>query len=282
MAGFREVPKPSPVFVKEAPLSIYFEFAKKAFKQRLAYRASAYLGMVGRFLLLFVEVNVWTALFRHRATVDGVALSDMVTYVIMSMAVGSLTRSSMDYRIAEKVADGSIVTDFVKPVRFKFYVIAEDIGENCFLTLFTTIPVCLFGAWYWGFRIPDASSALVLFAVALLGGCAVIYQLNYVLGLLSFWFQTSYHVDWLFGAFRTLFSGAIVPLWFYPSFLRAVSEGLPWQLVAFGPISIFLEKASRMQAFRVILLQGIWLAVLFGIEQVLWHRAQRKIEIYGG
>ena len=263
-------------------IDLYLDFARKTFRQRTIYKTDMVMRVVSHFLALFVQVSVWHVLFATRSSSNGVTVQDMVTYVILGMLVSSLTSSYIDYRIAERVQDGSIAIDFIRPVNFKYYMICEDLGESGLMTFVTTLPACVFGALYWGLRLPEKPITLVLFLATLAGGIMVVTSLNYTLGLLSFWFKDSYHVDWLFGAMRTVFSGALVPLWFYPPALRAVSEAFPWQLGSFAPLAVFLEKSPSSAAIRVLILQAVWLVVLLWIERILWRKAQEKIEVYGG
>ena len=240
------------------------------------------MSMVSRALALFVQVSVWRVLFASAAPNGGVGLQDVVTYAILGMIVSSLTHSYIEYTIAAHVDDGSIANDFTRPVSFKYYMVCQEFGEANLRSLVSTLPSCILGALYWGIRLPEKPLTFALFAATLVGGVIMVTQLNYVLGLLSFWFKTSYHVDWLFGAMRAVFSGGLVPLWFYPPALRVVSEMFPWQLASFAPLSIFLEKTPPAAAMRVLVSQLVWLIALLAIERILWRKAQTKIEVYGG
>lgn len=261
---------------------LYLDFARKTFRQRMIYKTDMLMKVASQFFGLFVQVSVWQVLLAAQSQGNSVTVQDMVTYVILGMLISSLTDSYIDSRIAERVQDGSIATDFIRPVNFKYYMIFEDLGESGLMAFATTLPACVFGALYWGLRLPEKPMTLALFLATLAGGIIVVTHLNYTLGLLSFWFKTSYHVDWLFGAMRTLFSGALVPLWFYPPGLRSVSEVFPWQLASFAPLAVFLEKTSLSEALKVLIFQSAWLAILLGVERMLWQKAQEKIEVYGG
>ena len=240
------------------------------------------MSIVRHFIAMFIQVSVWQVLFASYSPDNGITVQDMVTYVILGMLISALTRSFIDYRIAERVQDGSIALDFIRPVNFKYYTIFEDLGNSGLLSFITMLPACVFGVLYWGLCLPEQPMTYVYFGVTLMGGVLVIIHLNYTLGLLAFWFKTSYHVDWLYGAMRMVFSGAFVPLWFYPPVLRSMSEAFPWQLASFAPLAIFLEKSPPSAAINTIVLQIVWLIVLFGMERLLWRKAQEKIEVYGG
>ena len=188
----------------------------------------------------------------------------------------------MGLRMAEKVQDGFIAVDLIRPVNFKFYLFAEDLGDNCFRLVFSALPACIFVAIFFGFTLPDQAATFILFLISLVNGLILIYYINYLLGLLAFWFKTSFYVDWLLGAFITLFAGSIVPLWFYPDLLYRISKFLPFRLVMFDPLAIYLEKISYSDSLKVILTQIAWIFALMVLEKYVWKKAQAQITIHGG
>ena len=263
-------------------MGIYFEFARKSFRQNAVYKADVLLGVFSHFLYLFLQISVWTVLFSTRPSGTPISLRQMITYIILCEFIVPLTRCSIDHRIAERVDDGSIGNDFIRPVNFKYYMIADDFGDHIFMALYQMLPACLFAILFWGLQLPKDPLSGVLAVLLLAGGVVVNTYLNYCIGLLSFWFQTRYHVDWLFYALRSLFSGGMVPLWFYPPALRIFSELLPWQLARFAPLNIFLETAPAGYVARILVSEMVWFGILVLVERRLWRMATEKVEVYGG
>jgi ABC-2 type transport system permease protein len=87
-------------------MDLYLDFARKAFQQQFVYKANTIFGVISRFLLLFIQVSVWTALYNHRAEVSGISLEDMVTFILLGMMIEPFTRSYIDRRIAQRVQEG--------------------------------------------------------------------------------------------------------------------------------------------------------------------------------
>ncbi len=79
-----------------------------------------------------------------------------------------------------------------------------------------------------------------------------------------------------------LFSGSFVPLWFYPDWLYAISACLPFRLIFFEPISIFLGRYAVEDMLQIVLLQLVWLAVLYAAGVWVWSKAQTKVMVHGG
>jgi len=262
--------------------SVYFSFMKKAFQQKYIYRSDSYIYIFTSLLSFFVQISIWFALYSGKESVNGITLPDMMNYVIINLIVSSFTRSNMGNRLATKVSDGSIEADFVRPVNFKYYFIFEQIGENLFYTVFGTIPICIIAALFLQFKFSIDVIKLLLFFISLFNGIILIYFINYTFGLLSFWFKTALYATWYIRACFDLFGGTFVPLWFYPSFLLKISSYLPFRLISFEPISIYLGKYTNAESLQIILLQLFWIVVFLLIEKVIWARAQKIITIQGG
>lgn len=261
--------------------NVYLEFLKISFRKSFAYRANSYLIMLGSIITLLIQVSLWSALLKN-GSVNGVNLYDMTSYIIINTIVLSLTKTDIGNVLAEKVRDGSIAIDFIRPVKLKYFLFFDDMGQSLFRTIFSVLPVCLVSILFLKFQAPGSLLDLALFIFSLLNGIMIIYQIHYFFGLLAFWLESTWYISWYLGALLTLFGGTFVPLWFYPDFLYRLSKILPFRLVSFEPISIYLGKLSLEASIRVIASQIIWMILFTLIEKLIWNRAQNKIFVQGG
>lgn len=263
-------------------MGTYVEIIKLAFKQNFAYRINSYITTVSTLFGMVVLVSIWSSLFHNKPDVQGVQLPLMINYILVSAIIGSLIDSSIHTKLGARVADGSLSLDFVKPIDLKFHLFAEQLGENGFRLLFNTIPACLVVALIWGFRLPEEPYQIIFFLVSLINGILLHFYFNFILGLLVFYLESPFFIDWVSGALFQLFAGSFVPLWFYPSFLYKISLFLPFRLFTFEPIAIFVGKTDLVGAVGVVLLQWLWLGLFIAAEKLLWRRAQAIVDIHGG
>jgi ABC-2 type transport system permease protein len=263
-------------------MAIFIEFAKQAFRQRFIYRMNAYMMIVSSFISLFILVSVWQALYVGKSDVNGITFENMLHFIILNLFIQSLIRSRIGQKIGERVENGAISIDLIRPISFKGYFLADQLGENVFNLLFTTFPAVIVAVLIWGFGVPENPAILPLFAFSLLLGIAIMNQINYLFGLLAIWLKTAFFINFITGAVISLFAGSFVPLWFYPDLLYKISMLLPFHLVSFQPIAIYLGKLTISEAGLVIGGQLIWILLLLGIEKWMWGRAQVKIDVHGG
>jgi len=261
---------------------LFGEFVRQSFKQSIMYRTNFYISILSSLLYVFILMSVWEALFEDRELVGGVTLEQMFTFVTVTFMLNALVRSEAANVIGEKVSDGSISADLLKPVSFKMVVWASDLGQNVCAFLLHSLPVGIVAALLWRMTLPETTTQALLFAVSLALGVILVFHINYVLGLTTFWFKTAFHITWIQRAFWLLFSGTSVPLWFYPETLYEISRYLPFRYVVFESIQIYLGKLSAQEAGGVLLMQLFWIALLTGVESILWRKAQEQVVIHGG
>jgi ABC-2 type transport system permease protein len=263
-------------------MRVYLEMIRMAFRRSFSYRMDYVLWMLARALWIVIQLNAWQALFRNQATVDGITLSDMATYIVIAMIVTSLNRSSITWRLAGAVQDGSISVSLIRPMNIKLAMMCEELGETFSQTLITVLPIAAAVFAFVGLRFPADPLMAVGFAVSVVGGVILSYNIDYVLGLLAFWLKDSIYVRWFLAAFYELFSGTTVPLWFYPKPLALVSRYLPFRYVTFEPLAMYLGKSTAVEAVQAIAIQAAWIVVFLGLGRLTWMRAKRIITIHGG
>ncbi|MDF2716581.1 MAG: hypothetical protein K0R28_3506 [Paenibacillus sp.] len=262
-------------------MRVYMVFIWKAFLQRFTYRANSYFFILSSILRLSILASLWSALLGE-GSVQGTTVADMMAFVMINMIVSALTRSNIANKLAERFNDGSIAIDFIRPIRLKYYLISEQLGENLYSTIFHILPVAVVGLVFLDIQLPDAWWQSGMFVLTLVLGIVLVYMINYLIGLLVFWMKTAFYTNWLLGALMELFAGSVVPLWFYPAGLYHVAMALPFRFISFEPISIFLGRTTWNESWTVVGFQLVWIAVLLLVERVLWRSVQTKVIIQGG
>lgn len=262
--------------------SVYITFAMKSFMQRFTYRANAYFYIISSILRLSILASFWAALLGNGKVVKGTTYEDMIAFVLINMVVLAMTRSNIGNKLAQRFEEGTIAIDFIRPISMKYYLIAEQLGENMYSTVFHIIPVCLVGALFLQFQLPSELWQVNMFALTLFLGMILIYILNYLIGLMVFWLKTSFYTNWLLNALLELFAGSVVPLWFYPTVLYNVAMLLPFRFISFEPISIYLGRTAWTDSWVVVFYQVLWISVLLLVERIVWRQVQKKVIIQGG
>jgi ABC-2 type transport system permease protein len=260
----------------------YLEFLKKSFQSAIAFRVNTLLSVLGSILWIFVQVSIWRALLANPVQDIGTTAREMVTYVIVSALVGALTGNSLLSWIEWEILSGEITGSLIKPMSLKLYMIANNLGNTLFVFVFKMIPILVIGIFVFGMQGPASPAHAALFFCSMIGGAIVSISLSYTVGLLAFWYLVTWHTHMVLGSLMTLFSGSVVPLWFFPRAFSTIAEWLPFRLIYHVPISIYLGRMSIVGSVVALAQQLLWVLVLYGLERLLWSRGIRRLVIQGG
>lgn len=259
---------------------MYLALMLCTFKQQFAYRASLYIKIVGSIIRVYIKVCIWEALLRSGTSVDQ-TVEQLVTYTVAAFLIDLITYNNTARALASKVRDGSIAIDLIRPFPLKWYLFYQQLSENLFSFLFVGIPVSVIAMLLWRMSIPgilDFFFGLISIGLAVL----LSFSFQYAVGLLVFWVKDVTYTRMITRGIVELFSGTLVPLWFYPSAFRNVCTILPFRFMVFEPISIILGSYNTAASVRVIVIQGIWVLLLGLIGEKLWRMIQKDITVQGG
>ncbi|MDD5190635.1 MAG: ABC-2 family transporter protein, partial [Dehalococcoidales bacterium] len=259
---------------------------KNVFKQNLSYRTDYILNIINSLLWLIVNVYIWQALMGAKGGVSTsagtISFQQMVTYTVISSVISAVIGNNITNIIDERIRSGDIAMDLVKPVSFQGLMFSSNIGETIFRLAFRTLPVLIIGFALYHISLPTMSNFL-FFCVSLAGSVLMYFIFRFIIALVAFWYPApTWHWVWILDLAIDIFAGAFIPLWFFPSAIVKFADFLPFKLIYYVPISIYLGRYEIHEIPLLILQQIMWLAVLYGGMALMWKQAVRKLTIQGG
>lgn len=263
-------------------MSFYFELIKKSFKKSFIYRANSYTNILAAIIQLVIQISIWMSLYGTNTVHNGISISAMITFVVITRIVMSLTNSTVGGKISEKINQGTIAIDFVKPINMRWAYFAEDLGSNLYNLLFTITPICIITILFIDIIIPKDFSTTILFIISIVLGVILMYYIHYVLGLCCFWLESCWGIDFLKQGLMELFGGTYVPLWYYPTILYNISVFLPFRYICFDPIQMYIQNYSPKKCMLVLGCQFFWILILIIVERVVYKLARKRLSIVGG
>ncbi|MBW4082729.1 ABC-2 family transporter protein [Paenibacillus sp. S150] len=205
----------------------------------------------------------------------------MVTYVIISTTISLLIKNEVIKQMERKIRSGEIAMDLIKPMNFKLIFISDTVGNSIFRLSFQLIPLLAVGSIAFGFQMVQLK-ILPFFLLSLINAAIIYFLITFIIGLLAFWYMAVWHLQRFLSDLIGLLSGSIIPLWFFPDFLQQISVYLPFRLIYFVPLSIYLGKTEINDIVILMLQQWFWIIVLWIGERLVWSKAINKLVIQGG
>ena len=80
-----------------------------------------------------------------------------------------------------------------------------------------------------------------------------------------------------------LFSGATIPLAFFPEKLQKIAYRMPFQSIYNTPLRILLmQKVDLCEVSQMLLLQLFWCITLMILTSLFWRVSIRQVTVNGG
>jgi ABC-2 type transport system permease protein len=174
-----------------------------------------------------------------------------------------------------------VALDLVRPLDYQLARFAEALGYLGVELVTVVVVGETLTLSFGGVAMPGGIQA-VLFGVSLAAVVPLKFGIVYLTGVVCFWTQNYQGVSWARVAVSGILSGALVPLAFYPPWLRWLCEVSPFPSIVSTPALVYLGRAQGGEAVRLIAVQLGWVAVLWCAARLAWHRGLRQITVHGG
>lgn len=259
----------------------YIAYGKKCFLNRSAYRFDNIISIFSTCMQFVVFWEIYKALYGSSTEIDGITMSMVTTSFILSMGLESVF-SPDDYFLPNKIWDGSIATEFLRPISFKGRMIAENAGSAVFNILFRFTPALLLALFTVGISAPASPVMLILFVLSAVLGFGVLWTISFAVQMTAFWLINIWSLITIKNVLIKIFSGAMIPLWFMPKELTAVLNFLPFSSIYFTPVQIYMGQLSYGEIAFKCGIQILWIALIYLLGNILWKKGQRKLIVQGG
>jgi ABC-2 type transport system permease protein len=258
-----------------------WEIAKRGWRRYSVYPWATVAGIFTNTVFGFLQAYILLAVYRHRSNVGGYNAADAVTYVWLVQALLMTIYAFTWQELALRIRDGSIATDLSRPLDPQRYWVAFDLGRAPFHFLYRGLIPFVVGALVFRLHYPHPLNA-VLFVLSLALAVLVSIAYRFLYNLPAFWLLDLRGVLMISLTVSLFFSGMIVPLAFFPSWLGRLAQVLPFASMLQTPIDIWLGKHSGWELAGVFALQVVWAVVLLAAGRLVLHRATRKLVVQGG
>lgn len=262
-------------------LPTYMKIASLTSQVAYTYRFNLLLQLVGLLLQIFLLRVVWTAIYANNASVEGVDLESLLTYLTIANLQLWVVFPEGGEILQHRVREGKIALDLARPVSLVGQLISQGVGFTLGLLplLLAVTPIAFFVGVL---RAPSTLEAGAAYILSLLLAYAVIVSIGLLLGMVSFWTMETTGMWAIYRFANLFFSGGLVPLWLFPEPLRTIAGLLPFQTQANIPVSIYVGRLTGVDTLRALLVQCVWIVLLAILVRFVWSRAMRRVVIQGG
>lgn len=258
----------------------YVEFAKKAFAREATYRFEIFTSIGSLLVRVYLLRMVWVALYAQNAAPRHLPLHSLITYSAVALLMGLIMDIDQTRLLHDKLHDGSIATDFMKPISVPLYLFSDGSGEIALHSLLI-FPSLLFALLIVHIDVPSVG-VLAAFFVSFLLGYLVGFLVNFILNCIAFWTLEIHAVQLIMTWVTDLLGGQIVPLILFPEFLQNALFALPFAAMFSTPLLIYVGEIGPDRYLEAMGLQVLWLAILAAVAALIWRAGARRVIVQGG
>ncbi len=231
-------------------------------------------------LFLWIFFHLWRAAYgaSGQTVIAGLSLHDTLWYLMLTEAM-TLSRPRLSSAIGASIRSGAIAYELTRPASFLLYQASLAVGDAA---LRLVVNLAAGGAVVWWVAGPPPDVAvwpLVLVAVA--GAWAIDCCLSTGIGLLAFATEDIAAYEWIYAKLVMTLGGLLIPLDFFPTWLRAAALHLPFAYSVYWPARVFVGQ-DPAAVVAVLAGQAGWFMGLVTAVWFFYGRGVRRLTINGG
>ncbi|OHV36111.1 MULTISPECIES: ABC transporter permease [Pseudofrankia] len=261
---------------------VYWRLLVAGFRRQSTYRLAALGGLVANATFGLLKVAVLFATVRAAGgDVAGYDIGRMSTYIWLSQALlGSINLSGRT-DIAERIKNGQVSVDFLRPLDVQAAEVTTELGRALFALVPRGIPMLVIGTFV-GMALPASATAYPLGAVSLLLGIVISIATAYLVGVAGFWLVETRGLQICYMVVSGFLAGLFVPIRLFPRWLELAAQSTPFPSMMMYPIDILAGRVGPTGALTLLAAQAAWLAAIGGLGQMLTRAGRRHLEVQGG
>ena len=266
----------------KAPLSTYAHVYTCSIKETFVFKLDFILMSSSALCLLVVQYYFLRHIFSSSTTVSGYDFSLTLTYLILNCSIAGLYSYNVDMHLNYAIQGGTIISLLSKPVSIPLYYFSKGFGiitskamtETVLLLIVSVLffhPIVLPNFVNFGFFLVSFGLSLVLYLLITLS-----------VGFLTFFIGDNSSIMTVFFLLRSICSGSLFPLDFFPQVLQRLAKLFPFHLMIDKPFKIFLGLMETSEIVKTLLCQVGWIIGLYVVMKIIFRLGVRRYHSIGG
>ncbi|MGZ4488787.1 MAG: ABC transporter permease [Nocardioides sp.] len=252
-------------------------------RRQSTYRLAAFGGLVANTTFGLLKVAILFATVRAAGgELNGYDVGSMSAYIWISQGMLGSVNFNGRTDIAERIKDGQVVVDFLRPLDVQAASITTEVGQALFALLPRGLPSVAIGILVVGMDLPSSAGGYLLGAVSLLLAIVVSATTVYLVAAAGFWLVETRGLQVLYMVVSGFLAGLFVPIDLFPTWLRLLAEGTPFPSMMMTPVAVLSGRTTGLDAVGLVGVQLLWLAGTALAGHLMTRAGRHRLEVQGG
>lgn len=260
----------------------YLPIARGTFMVGLVYRFGFLFTIIGNIVYLGVAYYLWKSIYRYSDVIRGLTFNETFLYVGLGSAVFILLKTYADWYINYEIREGAIATYLTKPIDYQIYNLFANLGSLMMNLMAITLPTAIMLGFVFRIKI-SSGPGLFLFPLSLFLAFLISFSIDYFIGIMGFYSESVWGLSTTKEIIVTVFSGALIPLQFFPESFQKVLFLLPFQAIYHTPLMMLTRPNQTLDVFLPMMaVQLVWAIILFFGARLFYNQAVKVLRVAGG
>lgn len=253
------------------------------YKEWSAYRTHSLVSVFVGPVYFIVQYFIWSAVYGGEGSLAGMEFSQTIRYFGASALIGYLTMDFADWNLQMLIRTGKFLTFTMRPIHHRFFALSQKFGHRVLGFFFEFLPCLLIFMLLFRIDILPASMLWTILSVGL--AFLMNFYVNYCLGMTAFFLVKASGVRVMYQLFAQIFSGALIPLNFFPEIMQKIMIFLPFQYTNYVPAMVWTGSESigsfGFNVPQAVLLQAVAVGVMIVFSEALYRCAIKRFTAVG-
>lgn len=252
--------------------------------EQLQFRLATFVMIIGNLIYLTIVYFLWKAIFESSLTeeVNGMTFESTLIYLVLATALFNFMEMYAVWEIGRSIQTGKIVLDLIRPFEYRKYLFWSFTGTLVIQFLTTFLPTFIVVAIVTKGAIPIGIN-LVYFLISVILAVMINYSIDFIVGTICLYSESIWGINMMKQVIVLLFSGATIPLAFFPETMKRIVYMLPFRSIYDAPLTILLnENPDPAMLIQTLGTQLLWVVLINIISRLFWSVSIRQITVNGG
>ncbi len=264
----------------------YSALTRAGIMQELQFRLGTFATIFGNLIYLTLIYNLWKAIYASAGTevVNGMTFSDTIIYLVLATALFNFLEMFIVWDMSRSIQSGAIVLDLLKPLKYRRLKFFEYFGRNV-MTFFTTFLPTFIIVFFITKGAIKLGLNIIFFMISVVLALMVNFYIEMFVATICLHTESTWGINIVKESIVLLFSGATIPLVFFPERFRKVVECMPFRCIYDTPLNILLQKPGYTMdsgMWTMLGMQLVWCAGLSVVSRMFWDFSVKRITVNGG
>jgi ABC-2 type transport system permease protein len=260
----------------------YFSLMKINIINEIVFRFDFLFRIISNLLHITLIYFLWRSIYAgDRISIAGLEFLQAFTYMAVTGIIFSLIETWSEYWLSNGIISGDIIMHMLVPVDLHIRTVMGALAQFVSRFFAAAVPAFLFLFLVFGVPFP-AGGGIFLFLISIVFALLISVNFDFAVGVSAFGLESIIGVKFMKDAVILFFSGAVIPLPFFPDAMKKVLMLLPFQAMFHTPVSIFLGVYSGKETLKMMMLQIFWIICFMVVGRLYYRKTIHRLTVNGG